>query len=331
MAIGLTDRCNLRCGHCLLPSERAPVEMTLAELERLLDELVQASVLTLVLTGGEVGLRADLEEIVRAALARRFFVRVKTSATLLPPGRVRALSQAGLYHIETSIYSAQPTDHDRFVGKEGAWSATVESMRLFKELGGFVRVSTVAMSWNRDQISAVVELCDRLGFEHSMSPAVVCQSDGGQGPCALRMDGAELREILRNDRYRDAVDPSRVGPNSADRLLCGAGSRSPFIGPDGGVYLCQRLPWLLGNVREVGFREIWRSSEVRRNFVETKWGDLKECSSCTIASLCQRCPASALLEEGDLLGVPSVECAVARAYASAIGVDPAGSGGRDDE
>ena len=66
--LGLTDRCNLRCGHCLVPRPEGEQALDRDEVLRLLDELAELGVLRLVLTGGEPGLRDDLEALVAAAV-----------------------------------------------------------------------------------------------------------------------------------------------------------------------------------------------------------------------------------------------------------------------
>ena len=84
------------------------------------------------------------------------------------------------------------------------------------------------------------------------------------------------------------------------------------------------LPWILGNVREKSFREIWSTSAARERFTSLKWGDLSACSECDVAWACTRCPGSALAEAGDLTAESPGDCAVARARAKVSGEGPAG-------
>src|ERR1700760_2290774 len=80
--IDLTWRCNERCIHCYLDHEDA-AELTLDELRTLLDSLAEAGVFFLTLSGGEIFLRKDLEQIVAHARACSFDIKLKTNALLI--------------------------------------------------------------------------------------------------------------------------------------------------------------------------------------------------------------------------------------------------------
>src|SRR4051812_26953539 len=80
--VDLTWRCNERCVHCYLDHED-PAELTLDEIRRLLDSLADAGVFFLTLSGGEIFLRRDLEQIVAHARARSFDIKLKTNALLI--------------------------------------------------------------------------------------------------------------------------------------------------------------------------------------------------------------------------------------------------------
>src|SRR4051812_38196380 len=74
----LTYRCNERCVHCYLPHDDRG-EMTTAEITGVLDQLAEAGVFFLTLSGGEPFLRHDLFEIIQHARLRTFNVKLKTN------------------------------------------------------------------------------------------------------------------------------------------------------------------------------------------------------------------------------------------------------------
>src|SRR5579859_898113 len=81
--IDLTYRCNERCVHCYLDHDDHG-EMTTAEIKHLLDEMAEAGVFILTLSGGEIFLRKDFFEILEyARLQRGFCVKLKTNAILI--------------------------------------------------------------------------------------------------------------------------------------------------------------------------------------------------------------------------------------------------------
>src|SRR6266478_1120374 len=80
--VDLTYRCNERCVHCYLPHDDRG-EMTTAEYKDLLDQLADAGVFFLTISGGEPLLRKDLFEIIAHARALSFNVKLKTNAILI--------------------------------------------------------------------------------------------------------------------------------------------------------------------------------------------------------------------------------------------------------
>lgn len=64
--LDLTYRCNERCVHCYLDHQDYG-EMTTAEIKHLLEEMAEAGVFILTLSGGEIMLRKDFFEILEYA------------------------------------------------------------------------------------------------------------------------------------------------------------------------------------------------------------------------------------------------------------------------
>src|SRR5437016_13973140 len=82
--LDLTYRCNERCIHCYL-DHHDHGEMSTAEILDLLDQLADAGVFFLTLSGGEIMVRADFFEILERARALTFSVKLKTNAVLIGP------------------------------------------------------------------------------------------------------------------------------------------------------------------------------------------------------------------------------------------------------
>ncbi len=313
--LGVTNRCNLTCEHCLIGTEQCEKEMSLSEIERVFDDLAAAGALVLALTGGEVGLRVDLEEIVAAATSRGFLVRLKTNGTLLDDERVERLFTNGLRYLEASIYHTDSEKHDNFVGKSGCYDRTMNAARRFVSLGGYVSINFVAMSWNYRCRDELLSLCELNDFSYRIAPIVACRNDGDLLPLGLNCDQHELETFLSDKRILDASEASFPSVRAPSSSVCDGGGISAYIMPNGDLRTCQRLPMVLGNVLRTPIEKIWSSSVELQEFRALRWGDLPECARCELSGVCERCPASALLENGNLDSISRNDCLLAEVKA----------------
>src|SRR6185295_2275634 len=80
--LDLTYRCNERCIHCYLDHDDHG-EMTTAEIKHLLDQMADAGVFYLTISGGEIMMRRDFFDILEHARARLFCVKLKTNGVLI--------------------------------------------------------------------------------------------------------------------------------------------------------------------------------------------------------------------------------------------------------
>jgi len=110
-------------------------------------------------------------------------------------------------------------------------------------------------------------------------------------------------------------------PNGDD-TICGAGIRTANIGPSGDVRACTVLPFVVGNVAHRDFRSVWETSPWLHHLRSLRVRDLKGCADCHRLAYCNRCPAQALAETGDLLGVSPSACALAEVIERAHGREP---------
>ena len=80
--LDLTYRCNERCIHCYL-DHHDHGEMTTAEIKDLLDQMADAGVFYLTLSGGEILMRKDFFDILEHARLRTFCIKLKTNGVLV--------------------------------------------------------------------------------------------------------------------------------------------------------------------------------------------------------------------------------------------------------
>ncbi len=309
--LDLTYRCNERCIHCYLDHEDHG-EMTTAEIKNLLDELAEAGVFFLTLSGGEILLRKDFFEILEHARALQFCVKLKTNAVLIRERQADRIRSLGVHSVQISIYSHRPEVHDAITKVPGSLKRSVNAIRFLKAHGLKVIIANVLMLQNIQDYPGVKALAAELGVESTIDPTITPKMDGDRSILNLNVDQAALRRVFRDESLVGNVEEFCVPPPKAteddmDGLSCSAGHTACYVSPYGDVYPCVQFPLSTGNVRRSKFLDIWRHSPEMNEVRSIRARDLTSCSHCTHLVSCTRCPGLAYME-GNMRGPSSQDC-----------------------
>jgi radical SAM protein with 4Fe4S-binding SPASM domain len=191
----------------------------------------------------------------------------------------------------------------------------VAAIRRLAERGVDLELGIAVMSLNRHSHRGAISHAEELGIPWTALPKILARKDGNPQPIALRMDDGDLVRFFSGSTCSEGDD--FPGENSG--ALCAAGVRFANITPSGDVLACNIMPVVAGNIRDTSFREIWRESPFLQRLRGIRRDDLTMCSTCEWFSQCGRCPAQALVEDGDLLGPSRDACAHVKARDQAGG------------
>lgn len=309
--LDLTYRCNERCVHCYLDHEDHG-ELTTAEVMDLLDQLCDAGVFFLTLSGGEIFMRKDLLEIVARARKLLFSVKLKTNAVMVDRAKAERIAALGVESVQISLYSHRPETHDEITKVAGSFRRTLEGARLLKSTGVNVSFANVLMKQNAGDYPQVQALAAAMDIEFKLDPTITPMMDGDRSILNLNIDAARLKQVMHDstlvgNAQEFCAPPSGPLPeqDALESLPCSAGHTACYISPYGEVFPCVQFPLLSGNVRQSKFQDIWKNSAQLAEVRAIRISDLDGCSSCTHGSSCSRCPGLAYLE-GNMRG-PSVQ------------------------
>jgi AdoMet-dependent heme synthase len=310
--LDLTYRCNERCVHCYLDhSDKG--EMTTAEIKHLLEEMAEAGVFILTLSGGEIFLRKDFFEILEYARHRlSFCVKLKTNAVLIREREAARIRELGVESVQISIYSHRPQVHDAITLVPGSLKRSLDAIRFLKSHGLRVIMANVLMTQNVADYPGVRALAAELGVECTLDPTITPMMDGERSVLSLGINQQALREVYRDSALVGDVDEfcaiqAEPGESELESTPCSAGHTTCYVSPYGDVFPCVQFPLPTGNVRRQGFLDIWRHSDQMNEVRSIRMKDLTTCSSCTHAGGCTRCPGLAFME-GNMRGPSSQDC-----------------------
>ena len=309
--LDLTYRCNERCVHCYLDHDDHG-EMTTAEIKRLLEEMADAGVFILTLSGGEIFVRKDLFEILEHARKLMFCVKLKTNAVLIREREAKRLKQLAVESVQISIYSHRPEVHDAITLLPGSFKRSLDAIRLLKCHGLKVIIGNVLMTQNMEDYPSLRALAAEMGAECTIDPTITPMMNGDRAPLSLGVPSDALRQVFRDGSLVGNVEefcaiPAKAGADDLETTPCSAGHTACYVSPYGDVFPCVQFPLPTGNVRRQRFVDIWRHSDQMKEVRSIRLKDLPTCSHCTHVATCSRCPGLAFAE-GNMRGPSSQDC-----------------------
>ncbi len=307
--LDLTYRCNERCVHCYLDHDDHG-EMTTAEIKNLLDQMADAGVFYLTISGGEILMRRDFFEILEHARLRTFCVKLKTNGVLIREKEAQRIRELGVETVQISIYSHRAEVHDAITKMPGSFRQSIEAVHFLREQGLPVTLANVLMTQNATDYLSVKALAAELDARYFIDPTITPMMDGNRSILNLNVDQAALQGVFRDGALVGNVEefcapPPSVDEDALDMLPCSAGHTACYVSPYGDVYPCVQFPLPSGNVRETKFVDIWRDSPQLKEVRSITLRDMPTCSQCTHGATCTRCPGLAYLE-GNMRG-PSIQ------------------------
>jgi len=309
--LDITYRCNERCVHCYLDHDDHG-ELTTAEIKDVLDQLAEAGVFFLTLSGGEVFMRRDFFEILEHARSLMFNVKVKTNAVMIGVEEAARLRALNVDTIQISLYSHRAEVHDAITKLPHSFERTIKGIEFLRDQGLRVTIANVLMTANLADQAGTQKLAAELGVHYTLDPTITPMMDGDMGVLALRIPGEELGEVFRNSALVPNQDEFCAPPpppteEDLEGYSCSAGHSFCYISPYGDVFPCVQFPLPTGNIREQKFLDIWNFSPQMKEVRSIQARDLTTCSSCSHMASCTRCPGLAYME-GNMRGPSTADC-----------------------
>jgi len=300
----LTYRCQYRCRTCNIWQRRPADELTTEEVISFVRE--NSRITWADLTGGEIFLRPDIDEILgvvvagwtRLALLHFPTNGFQTDRIVRSVERIAGRGPASTI-ITVSLDGDEETNDD-IRGIKGGFRRQIETFKALRRIPGVTVVLGVTLSsYNTGRLVRTFEACARevpgltMRDVHLNVAQVSGHYYGNDGASGIRPDPAVIRQELR------VYLALRGRPRSAAQLLetaylhylerflrtgttpmpCHALRASCFIDPSGVVYPCVSYSRPVGRLRETGMRldPIWNAPETRHLQREIWEGRCPQC------------------------------------------------------
>ena len=269
--IEVTDKCNLKCGHCYLEASSEKSNMlSLDNFKKILYELESNMVVSIEFTGGELFVNPDIYEILKLAYQKFTIVGILTNGTILKDDILNLLIEnKERTVVNVSIDSTNSDIHDRFRGVPGSFGKTCKNVKRMTENGITVRIASSIFKDNMWEIDKLAQLALDLGAKMFSFNFI---EDFGRGS-TLYKDAYQDIKVQEYIEYLNAVIkkyeniiPIQQNQGILEKRNCGAGINSIVVDANGNIRSCVLSPaWCdMGNIIEKPLKDIMKKDIYKR-------------------------------------------------------------------
>ena len=325
-AFELTSRCNYNCKMCYVhdPSKAIDLigkELTADQWIRIAEDARDAGMLNLVLTGGEIFLRSDIEDIYERLSRMGFKITLYTNGSLIDEAKAKWLGRIPPTSMEITLYGASAETYEKLCGNSAGYERTVKAVDMLLADGVNLELKMTVTHDNMGDMEKIAEFAYKRGLPLSivdyLFPQMACGS-----PDHCRLSPRDLVDFMKKffsatERLKEAystgelpkqtleratriiqdiekLDRDRESAERKSAFTCKAGTSSFWVNWEGIMVPCGMMKEPAINLLQTSFNEAWdRLCEGIYDIPVCS-----ECEKCSLRGFCDVCPAKLKTETG---------------------------------
>ena len=330
-AFELTRRCNLSCRMCYVrfgmgDKQQAAQELSAAAWVELARQAVDAGMVFLLLTGGEVFARRDFFEIYEPLTRMGLVLSLFTNGTRITKDIAARLAQTPPSRTEITLYGATEATYEAVTGVRGGYAACCAGIEALVSHGVPLGLKTTITRQNVGELEAMRQMAHNWGLAFSGGWLLAGRPDRAPSQaddcrlCAADCAALEASDSASAHELDEAAIREVAGGTPAEfypgKFYCQAGRAAFAISPFGEMNACMLTPQPAVRPLEIGFAEAWSQTQ---HYVDSAPQTVSECSGCKVRPYCLRCPAWSLMETGTLTEPVPYLCEIAHARKDRLG------------
>ena len=295
----LTPLCNLNCKMCYVHLNKDQMGdkklLTVEQWKSLIDQAIDAGMMTAILTGGECMTYPGFDEVYLYLQSKGIRTTVLTNGLLLTEERVEFFCKHPPKFMQITLYGSSEDEYEAVTGCR-CFERVLQNIR---RLAGKPITAALAITPNRflpDGGMGLVKLAHRLGMWYSINTVLFTpREDTGRqnDELDLDIDGYIRLHMLRRELSGTKVLPPAPcslptpaqGGKAIKGLLCSAGSSSFDICWDGTMRPCSTFEDIQAYPLQDGFEAAWK----KIRFECQEYPLPAECPECAYREICPSC------------------------------------------
>ncbi len=296
----LTCRCNLDCRHCYI---NQPVsckasqesELSMEEIDRISDQAMALGTLWFKLSGGEVLLRKDFEEIYIMLKKKGFLVSILSNGTLLKEKHIELFRKYPPRVIELSAYGAMQSTYAHLTGSKTGFDNFMRGLNLCMEAGLPIILKALEIQSLKGEIEKIEKLIAHYPNGSFLKDDALFNRMDNNKQKSQQIFSQRLN--TDNRRVRPVVNPVKNPHRNTfqgNLFFCNAGINSCWIDSTGMAHLCTTLrPEEFAYDLKTGSLEDYWENVVPKQLATCSVNPEfdNSCGKCPNRMKCRWCPA----------------------------------------
>lgn len=300
LTINVTNRCNLFCKHCYASSGKSSEkDLELSYIKKSINEGKKMGLKAVLITGGEPLLRKDLNKIFEFIKASKLKLFLATNSLLINNSNIKIIKKF-VDKVNISL-DGSPQIHDMIRGRVGAFREVEKRLIDLKSKKVPVSISFTAHNKNFNEIPFIIKFCKKHDLPLNIK-RFINLGRGKTNNLDLSKKNYSFIAKLVNDE-RDKMDISFKDPFFSVCYFggygCYAGIHLLSIKNNGDVWICTKVDYPVGNIKERTLKYIWENSELLKK-LQDRDNLLGKCGKCKNRAICGGCRAAAYAKTGNI-------------------------------
>jgi len=163
-----TRTCNLRCVHCYTDSDNKKYdnELDTGEGMKLIDELSDFGIPSLLFSGGEPFMKKDFFQLLEYAAKKNVRPVISTNGTLIDKDAAKRVRDAGVVYVGISLDGLEYIN-DKFRGVEGAFARTMKGFENCRSVNQRVGLRLTLTRKNYEDLHGIFDFIEKEGINRA--------------------------------------------------------------------------------------------------------------------------------------------------------------------
>ena len=196
--------CNNRCLHCVIADERRALqrdsrttELSKEECFRLMEHSVNTGIGDVILTGGEISVRTDFQDIVAEAARLGLRVTIQTNGRAFSRPEIVSKVARDVHLTVVALHGPNQATHDKITRVAGSFKETISGIRNLRSEGVPIIIKTVVTRLNVGVLCRLVQKCQEMEIDELVLAYIHGQGDARRNYSQLAPTFTELKPTIQ--------------------------------------------------------------------------------------------------------------------------------------